>query len=206
LLSKYHPAAVQIEDEEERSAVYNGEAWDYQSQLITACDTAHKLGVVCIGGGLSPTSALLLTRDYFLSHGNTDAAQDYVNRVLIFPDVRRLVDLPNAQNLLVRAGDYIVVADTHADIVMYHWVYMDTLSLRETESIMSTKVSSPLGISIDLSSFPDKITDALEILRDHKRPLIIWDTSDNIGPDGAIAQDGTLLEGGKAFRDFVNKK
>ena len=71
IVSKYKPAVLVIENEENSEALfYTGTPEQYNHELKVACEVAHQSGIKCANGGIVSSLAVLLVANHYLEQGD----------------------------------------------------------------------------------------------------------------------------------------
>ena len=229
ILTKYPPALLAVENEEDNKGYHSGPIEDYIAELAAATEVAHAHGIKVTNGGITSTPVRLLVWDDYMSRGLTREAQDYADRALPAHIAQALAtgsadhNKRFAETLAMEKKLIAAYRSIPIDYVNFHWYEpvrsrggkqgvgddtpFDMRALGETIAYLKRATGKPvLSNEIGQLNASAALTAAmLDAATRAGLSYVIWYSGDG-GTGKAVAlqnADGTLRPTGEAFRDFV---
>jgi hypothetical protein len=214
-LDEIHPALLAVENEEVGSPFVSGATDDYVAELRAAISVGHAHHVPVTNGGITSTTAALLTWQDMAKSGDPDRADEFARRA--FADTRfpGLLDAllarpftPNAKlaDLLERGSAFVAAyRDLSMDFVNFHWYGSDATVLREVVEYFQRATRHP-AITHEIGQYqadPQVVTDDLKVLDALHVQWVIWFDADGMPAVGLHDQPGDLRLNGQAFAHAV---
>ena len=203
------PVLLVIENEENNQRYHTGAAQDYINQLQAAATVAHANGVAVTNGGITFPAVLYLVYLDYLSQGKTREAADLEQRSSVSFSSKWLTSRKDFLQQLI-AG----YAKLDIDYVNFHWYGKngDTKSLEEVVTYLQRVTGKP-AISNEIGqqdASPQTVKAILQTCRRLGLRYAIWYSGDgerNTDEQAVGLQnnDGSLREGGDAFKEAVNE-
>jgi hypothetical protein len=210
------PVVVQVENEENSTAFFQGEMSDYVNQLNATVEAAHPRGIRVTNGGITSSPTALLTWQDYKRRGLDAKADDFAVRV--FSDQPRIlralraepfVGLPSAslQAAWDRAKQLIpAYRQSGMDYVNFHWYEDDSKALREAveylrratgKAVVTTEIGQH---NTEPAVVAGHLTTVVEQLR---LPVVLWFDADGIPAMGLHDAPGELRANGTIFKYYV---
>ncbi|TZF86467.1 hypothetical protein FW774_05345 (plasmid) [Pedobacter sp. BS3] len=222
ILTKYKPALVSIENEEDNPLYHTGTAEDYINELKAGTEIAHQMGIKVSNGGITSALVAMLTYQDMIQHGRTNEADIFARK--IFPDykVRNLAKIiSNNEKIRFATSVLEAIKSSDVDYINFHWYtpgrglkgadistktdvnVLDDITAFLKKSTGKPVITTEIG---QLAPSPVIVTNLLQKTSELNMDFVIWYSGD--GGDGkAIAlqnADGSLRENGKAFKNFIH--
>jgi hypothetical protein len=210
------PFVVQVENEENSTAFFQGDMADYVNQLNATVEAAHLRHVRVTNGGITSSPTALLTWQDYKDRGLDAQADDFAVRV--FSDQPRILNalraepfagLPSAslQAAWDRAKQLIPAYRQSAmDWVNFHWYEDDSQALHEAVAYLRRATGKPV-VTTEIGQHntdPDVVAGHLaETVGRLRLPLVLWFDADGIPAMGLHDAPGVLRPNGEVFRDYL---
>lgn len=224
ILTKYQPALVTIENEEDNKGYHSGTAEDYINELKVGIEVAHSKGLKVTNGGITSPMMVLLVYDDLVSSGRKDDAYKFASKA--FPDARlarlnELANKPYVEQKLAEGKKLInAYKSLNLDYVNFHWYLplrgikgaeiakkIDPILITYVADYIKRKTGKP-AITTEIGQLdpsPAIVSNTLKTCFDLKMPYVIWYSGDG-GEGKAVAlqnAQGDLRENGQAFKTFI---
>jgi hypothetical protein len=210
------PRLVQVENEENSTAFFQGQMSDYVNELNATVEVAHARHVKVTNGGITSQPAALLTWQDYKDHGRDAAADDFAARAFaaspaVLRDLRAqpFKGLSNAslQAAWDRAKQLIPAFRQSAmDYVNFHWYIDDSRALGETIGYLQRATGKEV-VTTEIGQHdtdPGVVTSHLNTVVEQRHlPLVIWFDADGQPAQGLHDEPGQLRPNGEAFKSFV---
>lgn len=222
IVTKYKPAILVIENEENSNLFYASTPSEYLAQLSAGCKAAHQAGIKCTNGGLVSELVVFMTAQDMLDKGQTSQADEFI-KVTIGDklesrygmsqvDAAQLLALPAVVSQ-VNKGRALIAGykKAGADYVNFHWYVADTTAL----STAKKYVEAASGLSAITNEVGQQgntdaaqVTAVMQKIVELKIPVAVWFSMDIQGFGGAKSlfdSNGTLRSNGEAFGNFISQ-
>ena len=210
------PRLVQVENEENSTAFFQGRMQDYVNELNATVEAAHARDIKVTNGGITSSPLALLTWQDLEDRGLDAEADDFAARVFgdqpaVLQDLRRepFIGLrsQSLQGAWDRAKELIPAFRQSAmDYVNFHWYDDDSRALRQAVEYLARATGKPV-VTTEIGQHnanPDVVTGHLMTLIDqlHLR-LVIWFDADGMPALGLHDEPGQLRPNGQTFKSYV---
>jgi hypothetical protein len=216
-LDDVHPALLAVENEEVGSPFVSGTVDDYLAELRASISVGHAHHVPVTNGGITSTTAALLTWQAMVKTGDQARADDFARRAFADSRFHGLLDAllmrpfdaasnPKVAELLDR-GSALVAAyrDLPMDFVNFHWYGSDPTVLRQVVEYLQRATHHP-AVTHEIGQYtadPQVVIDDLKVLDALHVSWVIWFDADGMPAVGLHDQAGVLRPNGQAFAQAV---
>jgi hypothetical protein len=210
-LDEIQPALLAVENEEVGSAYVSGTTEAYVAELRASISVGHAHHVPVTNGGITSTTAALLTWQDMVRAGDQDRADKFARRA--FADARfpGLLDallarpfMPNPKLAeLMQHGSELVDAyrSLPMDFVNFHWYGSDATVLRQVVEYLQRATHHP-AVTHEIGQYeadPQVVVDDLKVLDALHVAWVIWFDADGMPAVGLHDQPGVVRPNGQAF-------
>ncbi len=208
LLSRYRPALLVVENEENSSLFYAGTPEDYGVELRAACEVAARYQVPCTNGGLVGSLAALLVYAGYLDSGRPDRAEAFARRAFTGEE-RQQLGSPRVRRQLERGQQLLRLYPTAGlAAVNVHWYGEDPQALEEVVAYLRARSGLPV-LTNEVGQHnldPRQTTAVMAKVVELGLPVAVWFAQDGPRARGLVDGDGTLRATGLAFRKFIAER
>ena len=192
---------------------YSGTPSQYNQELKIACKIAHEKNLKCTNGGLVSSLVIGLVYDDYLSKGQTQEAQKFLNRALTPEKLSQYKEQQAKVASQIDRGKELLAGykTAGADYVNFHWYSESPEALGEAKTYIENTsglpaISNEMGQQDNVN--PTQVRDIMQKVVDLNMPIAVWYSLDTLSHGqarGLAESNGILRENGVAFQNFISE-